>query len=221
MTSIRASSESYVPGCRYAPNQSTRELPDLRRRHGPGAETLLDIADRYDVALVVVGARGVSGFKSLLLGSVSYGVAQHAHLPVLVVPAALSEEQRLRVRRARGRGSMRRRISGNFYAPQKQRPADRHRSTETLQHVCGETHDASQPAPREREDMNKQTSEWKPGDVLIVAGCSVDDIPREGEILEVLGGPDHPHFSVRWDDGHESIFYPAHDVALRHPPSRP
>jgi hypothetical protein len=69
--------------------------------------------------------------------------------------------------------------------------------------------------------MKRQTSEWKPGDVLIVGGCGVDEIPREGEILEVLGDPGHPHFSVRWDDGHESIFYPAHDVTLRHPPPRP
>ena len=35
--------------------------------------------------------------------------------------------------------------------------------------------------------MKKQTNEWKPGDVLIVDGRSVTDIPREGEILEVLG----------------------------------
>lgn len=68
--------------------------------------------------------------------------------------------------------------------------------------------------------MNKQTSEWKPGDVLIVDGRSINDIPREGEILAVLGDPEHPHFSVRWDDGHESIFYPSDGVTLRHPPRR-
>lgn len=68
--------------------------------------------------------------------------------------------------------------------------------------------------------MNKQTSNWKPGDVLIVEGRRVGDIPREGEILEVLGESAHPHFSVRWDDGHESILYPAENVTLRHPPVR-
>jgi hypothetical protein len=68
--------------------------------------------------------------------------------------------------------------------------------------------------------MKKQRNEWKPGDVLIVDGRSVNDIPREGEILEVLGESAHPHFSVRWDDGRESIFYPADNVTLRHPPIR-
>lgn len=66
----------------------------------------------------------------------------------------------------------------------------------------------------------KQSSEWKPGDILIVDGRSINDIPREGEILEVLGDPARPHFSVRWDDGHESIFYPSDGATLRHPPRR-
>jgi Domain of unknown function (DUF1918) len=49
-----------------------------------------------------------------------------------------------------------------------------------------------------------------------VEGRTVNTVPRKGEILEVLGEPSHPHYSVRWDDGHESVFYPAHDVTLRH-----
>jgi len=64
--------------------------------------------------------------------------------------------------------------------------------------------------------MKDDASNWKPGDVLIVEGRNVNAMPRKGEILAVLGEPSHPHFSVRWDDGNETIFYPAHDVALRH-----
>jgi hypothetical protein len=64
--------------------------------------------------------------------------------------------------------------------------------------------------------MDTETNDWKAGDVLVVEGRTVNTIPRKGEILEVLGEPAHPHFSVRWDDGHETIFYPAHDVTLRH-----
>jgi Domain of unknown function (DUF1918) len=64
--------------------------------------------------------------------------------------------------------------------------------------------------------MHDKTKDWKPGDAIIVEGRSVNDLPRKGEILEVLGEPAHPHFAVRWDDGHETIFYPAHDVTLRH-----
>ena len=50
--------------------------------------------------------------------------------------------------------------------------------------------------------MESQSKCWKPGDVLIVQG-RIGEVPREGEILEVLGEPAHPHFFVRWDDGHE------------------
>jgi hypothetical protein len=39
--------------------------------------------------------------------------------------------------------------------------------------------------------------------------------PRTGEILEVLGESAHEHYRVRWDDGHESIFYPSGDATIR------
>jgi hypothetical protein len=44
--------------------------------------------------------------------------------------------------------------------------------------------------------------------------------PRRGEILEVLGGPGHEHYLVRWTDEHESIYYPA-DGAVIVPPQAP
>jgi nucleotide-binding universal stress UspA family protein len=54
---------------------------------------ILDVADQHDASLIVVGARGLSALRSLLLGSVSHGVVQHSHHPVLVVPPAASIEQ--------------------------------------------------------------------------------------------------------------------------------
>ena len=43
---------------------------------------------QHGADLIAIGARGLSTFKSLVLGSVSHGVAQHAHVPVLIVPPA-------------------------------------------------------------------------------------------------------------------------------------
>jgi Ala-tRNA(Pro) deacylase len=53
------------------------------------------------------------------------------------------------------------------------------------------------------------------GDVIEVAGRFVGDVPRLGEILEVLGTPERPHYRVRWDDEHESIFYPGGATMIR------
>jgi hypothetical protein len=41
--------------------------------------------------------------------------------------------------------------------------------------------------------------------------------PRRGEIVEVLGPPGHVHFRVRWDEKHESLFYPSSGAAIVHP----
>jgi len=58
----------------------------VRGVSGLPAEALLDAAK--DADLIVVGSRGAGGFSRLLMGSVSYQVAHHAHIPVLIVPPA-------------------------------------------------------------------------------------------------------------------------------------
>jgi len=49
------------------------------------AEALIKAA--ADAELLVVGSRGVGGFRRLLLGSVSTQVTQHAQCPVVVIPS--------------------------------------------------------------------------------------------------------------------------------------
>lgn len=61
----------------------------------------------------------------------------------------------------------------------------------------------------------------KVGDVVAIHPHQLGEPERLGEILEVLGRPDHIHFRVRWDDEHESIFYPGNDATVRvHQPRR-
>lgn len=55
---------------------------------GQTAEVLLDEGRKAD--LLVVGSRGRGGFSSLLLGSTSLQVVQHATCPVIVVRSPLA-----------------------------------------------------------------------------------------------------------------------------------
>jgi hypothetical protein len=47
------------------------------------------------------------------------------------------------------------------------------------------------------------------GDRLVVEGKRVGDHRRCGTIVEVVGHGVERHYRVRWDDGHESSFFPA------------
>ncbi len=46
---------------------------------------IVDYAERENVELIIIGTRGRTGFKKMLLGSVASDVVTYAHCPVLVV----------------------------------------------------------------------------------------------------------------------------------------
>jgi nucleotide-binding universal stress UspA family protein len=48
-------------------------------------EAIIDTAEKESVDTIVVGTRGLGGFKKLVLGSVSSALVAHAHCAVLVV----------------------------------------------------------------------------------------------------------------------------------------
>ena len=52
-----------------------------------GAEALIDVADRREARLIVVGSFGEGPLKGAILGSTPYKLLHLARRPVLVVPA--------------------------------------------------------------------------------------------------------------------------------------
>jgi len=55
-------------------------------RHGHAAQTLLDLAQEYEVTNIVIGRTGTSRLKAQLFGSVASTLVQIADRPVTVVP---------------------------------------------------------------------------------------------------------------------------------------
>lgn len=59
----------------------------------------------------------------------------------------------------------------------------------------------------------------RPGDWIEVHG--LPGLPgRGGQVLEVLGRPGHERYRVRWDEAHESIFFPTEGVRVRRPTAK-
>jgi nucleotide-binding universal stress UspA family protein len=58
---------------------------ELINSQRPVDYVLLEYAEKENIDLIVVGTRGRSGFKKLLLGSIASGVVTYSHCPVLVV----------------------------------------------------------------------------------------------------------------------------------------
>jgi nucleotide-binding universal stress UspA family protein len=87
-------------GCRSATEVGLHATPEIAdvTHHGT-SHTILQVADAHDASLIVVGARGLSTFKSMVLGSISHGVAQHSRRPVLVVPPPVATHEPAAVER--------------------------------------------------------------------------------------------------------------------------
>jgi hypothetical protein len=54
------------------------------------------------------------------------------------------------------------------------------------------------------------------GDTLTVKAVRQGEADRHGRIIEVHGKDGEPPFLVRWQDEHESLFFPAAGTVVEH-----
>jgi nucleotide-binding universal stress UspA family protein len=94
--SADAAEESSTEALRLAHAAGLDATPLITSLRGSIADTIIDQADRLDVDAIVVGSRGLTGMRSLLLGSVSLAVVQRADRTVVIVPSADIAKQRQR-----------------------------------------------------------------------------------------------------------------------------
>ena len=79
-------------GARIAREAGFDAEPVAVKATGPVWKTILEVAGSHDAAAIVMGSRGLTGVRSMLLGSVSGAVVHHADRPTLVVHLREAEE---------------------------------------------------------------------------------------------------------------------------------
>jgi len=58
---------------------------DVLIKYTSVVKEIVEYAEKMKIDMIVIGSRGLTGFKKLLLGSVASGVVTYSHCPVLVV----------------------------------------------------------------------------------------------------------------------------------------
>lgn len=89
-------------GAKLAREAGFEAEPRTCSQHTGTSDAILAEAEALDASAIVIGSRGLTGLKSLLLGSVSHGVIQQAARPVIVVPSREVAATRARARRTMG-----------------------------------------------------------------------------------------------------------------------
>jgi len=81
----KAASEVVGRAVSVAEKRGVKAKPKTSETIGSVVQTITDYASAEKIDLIVMGTRGMGGFKKMLLGSVSSGVVTHAQCAVLVV----------------------------------------------------------------------------------------------------------------------------------------
>ena len=99
-TSKQAAEQCAQEGVALADAAGLKAATAMTVRHDTLGDAILEVADELDADAIVLGSRGLTGVGSLLLGSVSHWVLQHADRTVVVVPAPTVAERRRHRRHA-------------------------------------------------------------------------------------------------------------------------
>ncbi|WP_395308834.1 universal stress protein [Mycobacterium sp. AMU20-3851] len=94
--SLDSSERIAFEGAKRARAAGLNAEPRVLSRMTTASESIVQVADEIDAALIVLGSRGRRGLWSAVLGSTSVNVLHHARRPTLVVPseAVISARQR-------------------------------------------------------------------------------------------------------------------------------
>jgi nucleotide-binding universal stress UspA family protein len=85
--SEQAARERAEDGVERARRAGLNAQPRTRAHSTTITDAILAEADEVGAVAIVLGTRGLTGLKSLLLGSVSHALVQHADRTVIVVPS--------------------------------------------------------------------------------------------------------------------------------------
>jgi nucleotide-binding universal stress UspA family protein len=72
-------------GVRIAQQAGLHAKPVAVTATGPVWKTIVEIADRHDAAIIVMGSRGLTGLRPKSQGSVSSAIVHHADRPTLII----------------------------------------------------------------------------------------------------------------------------------------
>jgi nucleotide-binding universal stress UspA family protein len=81
-------------GVRIARDAGLEAEPLAVKGAAPVWHTIVETADCHDTAAIVMGSRGLTAFRAMLLGSVSDGVVHHAGRPTFVIHGASAHHTR-------------------------------------------------------------------------------------------------------------------------------
>ncbi|MGB7956509.1 MAG: universal stress protein [Candidatus Nitrosopolaris sp.] len=85
MTRMRNEGEKYLNKVKLNANEKNIQIKTEIISSINIAGGIVDYAEENNIDLIVIGTRGRSGFKKLLLGSVASHVVRYAHCPVMAV----------------------------------------------------------------------------------------------------------------------------------------